>query len=361
MPYHLLILGTMLMVPLSIFATPPEPHAPSPRAVLDMDKLPQHGETLVWSPLFQATWDKMQSFHAGKLEKVDPANPVITALEQFKWKEAEVMPKDGYAVFAGPDTPDFTKKTAVKIKERFNVDLPTRIRRHNPLANAYYGVLVRDLAFKKQFYRSKKQGLMFKDYTGSKYLVQFFGTAKHNSGGYAKNIRILANDPDSKTFIISMATHLVDEKIIIYRPSKSESIATAIQHTLTARNNPCDGKFMEPTYPYLVDGDIVKIPYLTINFRSDLTNLLKGIRYYKGDPKPWFISWAYQVTDFQLTEKGARVRLQTGMSDAFGGAPKPRELICDEPFFVFAWRDKAPLPYFAAWIDGKAALKLFTK
>jgi hypothetical protein len=53
--------------------------------------------------------------------------------------------------------------------------------------------------------------------------------------------------------------------------------------------------------------------------------------------------------------------------DPFGGVPTPklkiihmpRKFICDQPFFVFAWRDKAALPYFSAWIDGGDALLPF--
>ena len=67
---------------------------------------------------------------------------------------------------------------------------------------------------------------------------------------------------------------------------------------------------------------------------------------------------------FDLDEKGARVKVVA----AAGGEPfcvpsappkpkPPRFFLYDRPFFVLIWRKDADWPYFAAWIDGKAALQ----
>lgn len=331
-----------------------------PRAILDFKMLPPQGETLVWSPLFQASWDKLEEKHTGKLIKVDPPNPLITQLSQFKWQQQQVMPLGGYAIYAGLDTPLFARQTAADVKRRFNFEMDTSQLPQTGQGYAYYGVLVRDLTFKKQFYRSKKKPLSFKNSKNQTYQVRFFGTAKLNSGGYGKNVRILRNTPDKNTFILTINTDKAKEQIIIYCPEKAPSFHTAIQHVLDAKNNPADGKYGTPQFPYLVDHDVIKIPYIKINAHTDLTNQLKGKRYYEGETLPWSVTRAYQITRFDLFEKGARIRLQTGMDDAFGGSPDPRQFVCDKPFFVFAWRDDAKLPYFAAWIDSLDVLIPFS-
>ena len=85
----------------------------APTCILDIDEVPPRGATQVWSPLFQASWELLQDRHQGKLVKVVPPNPLITQLEKFKWKPKEVMPEDGYAVYAGPATQEFAReKTA---------------------------------------------------------------------------------------------------------------------------------------------------------------------------------------------------------------------------------------------------------
>lgn len=330
-----------------------------PRAVLETDKQPERGETLVWSPLFQASWDKMNTMHAGKPVKVVPPNALIERLDHFKWVEKKVMPPDGYAVYAGLDTKEFARQTADDVKKRFGFDMRADLLPQTGRAHAYYGVLIRDLVFKKQFYRAKKAALAFKDGKNAVHQVSYFGTAKHHSAGYGKHVRILSNPADKAGFVLEIDTDRAAEKIIIYRPKKAVTFDRGIQHVVACRKSPCRGRFGETTFPYLWEGDIIKIPYLKIQAHTDFTHLFKATRYYNDDPRPWNISRAYQVTEFELGEKGARIRLQTGTADAFGDSPVPRKFICDRPFFVFAWKDGAELPYFAAWIDGADALAPF--
>jgi hypothetical protein len=76
---------------------------------------------------------------------------------------------------------------------------------------------------------------------------------------------------------------------------------------------------------------------------------------------------AYQITQFELTEKGAEVRVDTAVGgDVFGDtsdSPKifPRNFICDGTFYVFLWKDGAELPYFAALIDSANEMEPFVK
>ncbi|MEZ7955950.1 MAG: hypothetical protein QMC23_08460 [Rubritalea sp.] len=44
------------------------------KVVLELENLPEFGESMVWSPLFQATWDKWNEQHKGKPIKVEPEN-----------------------------------------------------------------------------------------------------------------------------------------------------------------------------------------------------------------------------------------------------------------------------------------------
>lgn len=331
----------------------------NPAAVLDITKPQPKGQTHIWSPLFQASWDKLKGDHEGKLIKIVPPNPLIQQLERFEWQEKSVMPPDGYAVFSGPDTLEFHQKVANEMRQRFNMELTPRNNPHRPDSNVYYGVLSRDLVFKKQFYRSKKKPLAFTDSSRLTHSVQFFGTAGRNSEGYEKNVRILYNKPEKQSFILTINTRTEKEQIIIFKPESNLPFSHAINKVLEAKKQPCTGKYGDVTYPYILKDEIIKIPYVTIDTNTDLTRKLAGKRFYEGDPRPWSVSWAFQITKFKLTEKGARIRLQTGMDDAIGGSPDPRKFICDRPFFIFTWRDGAKLPYFAAWIDGKHTLTPF--
>jgi len=342
-----------------------EDESTGPPAILDMGKMPTPGESLVWSPLFQACWNKLGAMHAGRMEKIEPANALIDLLNQTQWKEDDVMPKDGYKIFAGPATKEFADATAAEIEKKFGVkSTPPEISK-TPGGIVVHGILVRDINFQRYFYRSKIKSLDFKDSTGATHKVTFFGTAGSLSDGFDQ-VKVVDYKEDGKSFILNIATDKEDESIIIYRPELAISFEKAIAQVETASKTPFAGSYGELTDKKLHKNDTLKIPCLSLNANTVFTNQLKGAMYYAGDPQPWEIMKAYQTTRFELSEKGAKIRVVADAScDPFGTPPPPppcipRNFICDGPFFVFAWRKQAPWPYFAAWIDSKTALTPFS-
>ena len=93
------------------------------KAVLKTDQIPVGGKSLVWSPLFQASWDKLNSRRKGKLVKITPPNALMTMLDSFHWKETEVMPEGGYAVFAGPATAEFAADVRNRVLKQFKYNM----------------------------------------------------------------------------------------------------------------------------------------------------------------------------------------------------------------------------------------------
>lgn len=333
------------------------------KAVLDIEKAPKKGETLVWSPLFQASWDKLNGIHGGLPERVEPANVLITKLNQFEWKEKTVMPEGGYGVFAGPGSAEFARETAAKVKERFGVEMEMREQPDVEGGVSVYGILVRDLSFQKSFFRSKKKLLSFKNSRGVTHKVTFFGTTGSMSGRFGNSVEVLDYQLGKKVFVLKVKTEKEGESLIIYRPEAGMSFEKGIEGARAAIKSPFDGKYGSLTDGGLHKFDTVKIPYLSLDAKTDFTKQLQGLRFYQKESVPWRISEAYQVTQFELFEKGARIKVVTSTADdPFGGPSKKfryvrRNFVCDGPFFVFAWRDGAEWPYFAAWIDGKDALK----
>lgn len=346
------------------------PASADPVAILDIDQKPQPGTTSIWSPLVQASWEKLKSNHAGKLLRVEPSNPLVNKLERFTWNMDQAMPPGGYAIYAGPDTPEFAKATAADVKKRFHFDLTPSALPQNGRGDAYYGVLVRNMPLEKKFFRSKQKALIFTDGNANHHQVQFFGTTGSHSSHFASSVDVLKYEAQGKSFILSINTHRQDEQIIVFRPDAVLSIKDGIREVQRARSKPLKGEFHSDHYKHLRRNDTVKIPYLKLDIRTDFTTHLKGKYYYAGEPAPWQITKAYQITQFNFSEKGARIRVQSAIDDApFGSTPPdhrpkvkklvPRNFICDQPFFVFAWRDGASVPYFAAWIDGPDALLPF--
>ena len=341
--------------------------AGAPACILSIDEIPSKGATQVWSPLFQASWEKLNAIQGGELEKVVPPNALIKKLEEFEWQAESVMPKDGYAVYAGPATQEFARETAASIKEKFEIEIDASRVPTIPQGKAAYGILLRDLKFKKKFFRSRKQALEFRARTGKSHKVEFFGTAGSHSGGYGDFVKVLHYDPGASSFILSVATDREGENLIVYRPDLECSFRIAMERVKKALEKPLSGPSGSLKDGLLHRKDVIKIPYVTVDADTDFTEQLSGGLHYAGEPLPWLVARAFQVTKFELFEEGARVRVETGVGiEPFGEPPKPppvtpRSFVCDRPFYVFLWRTGADWPYLATWVDGGDCLTPFPK
>ncbi len=333
------------------------------KAVLDLDKITDPGDSIVWSPLFQATWDKLNAQHGGKPIKVEPENKLMMLLDSMKWDEKSVMPVGGYATFSGPATKAFAAQTAKQIQEQFGVDMPASQVPDNPAGIAAYGVLVRDLNFEKEFFKSKSSLMQFRDRKNKIHKVAFFGTKGNHSAYYAQKVRVLRYENEGSDFILSISTKMEGERVIIYKPAIVGTLRTAMNQVLESQKNLLDGKYGSLKDPNLHAADTVKIPFVSFNNQTEFLDQLQGARYYKGDPTPWTMSAAYQITQFELSEKGAKVKIHSGSADAPFGDPQddpqifPRNFICDQSFYVFLWKDGAELPYLAVMIDSVDEMK----
>ena len=325
---HVALIASLLLTAHSLATGAPE-------CILSIDEIPPKGATQVWSPLFQACWEKLNETQGVELEKVVPLNDLITKLEGFKWQAEEVMPKDGYAVYAGPATQEFARETAASIKKRFDIEIDSSRVPTIPQGKAAYGILLRELKFEKKFFRSRNKALEFRARTGKTYIV--------------------------------VATDKKGENLIVYRPDRECSFRDAIERVTKAVKDPLSGPYGSLKHGSLHRKDVVKIPYVTIDADTDFTAQLSGGLHYAGESLPWRVASAFQITRFELFEEGARVRVDTGVGmEPFGAPPKPppvtpRSFVCDRPFYVFLWRTGADWPYLATWIDGGDCLTPFAK
>lgn len=317
--------------------------------------------TVVWSPLFQATWDKLNSELGGKPKKVEPPNALMAILDSFKWDADKVMPDSSWKTWNGPVTADFLKQvnaeaaTITREKEG-----PFRLATEDPDNRAAFGLLDRVVTFQKAFVRSRKAPMDFQA-NGQKTAVQFFGARDEMIGPMAESIRVLAYRPVDGSHAVQIGCKEADDTVILYFPAEPQDFATACSWLRTWRSQykPDINQAGAWNDPWLHIGDEIRIPYLDLESTADLASKLGGVRQHGN--KPWTITRAEQFIRFQLHEKGARVRGEASIgADPFANPPgTPRKFIYDRPFFVFLWRDKAEWPYFGAWIGDSSALKAF--
>ena len=318
--------------------------------------------TVIWTPLFQAAWDDLhQGF--GEPVKIDPPNVLMERLDHFKWDAKAVMPGDRWKVWSGEATQQLIDKANAEAARMLGEKTGPFKCAPSQDARIALGLLDRDLIFKRPLHRSVDAPLEFHLPDGSKSAVRFFGTRRKASAGYYGVIRVLACEEGTRALQIASDG---DDCVVLYLPEKPLGMSEACGKVRGMRANPLKGNWGSLQDPDLHETDDVRIPVLKLENTTDFVPELQGLRHYNTGV-PWIIYKAEQRLKFQLTEKGAKLRVQveTGV-EPFGDPPPkpkmvPRSFHFDRPFFVFLWRDGAEWPYFGAWIGNDASMEVFKK
>jgi len=321
------------------------------------------GKTVVWSPLFQASWDAMNKELGGKPVKVYPPNELMARLDSFEWDADKVMPVGKWKVWSGRATEDFletvNREAAAMTGEPKG---PFTLANEHPGGLAFFGLLDREVEFLSPFFKSVKLPMEFGE---EKSEVEFFGTKGDFSNQYGEAVKVLAHRPVDGSHALEVSCKGGDDKVIFYRPPAGQDFATACKWLREWRkafewNAELPGTWNDRL---LHKNDEVRVPYVSLDLKEDFTDKLAGGRFHEKAGAPWRIARAEQVTKFKLHEKGARVRVETSMeAEPFGSMSDdsvPRRFFYDRPFFVFLWRDGAEWPYFGAWIGDASALRKF--
>jgi len=319
---------------------------------------------VVWTPLFQAAWDELHR-GLGVSVKVDPPNSLMDKMDGFAWEAATVMPASGWKVWAGPASAEFTAKAnAEAAKLTGQADPPFSAPAGNqPGGLVALALLKRNLLFAKVLHLSLAEPLDFQSADGAKLPVRFFGVRGALSGKQRGFIRILAYD-GGPSFALQIAGQ-EDEAVVLYLPKAEETMADACGKLREWRAARLPGDFGSAQDPWMHEQDDLRVPKLKLQSKKDFQPQLASLRYFPAQAVPWQLGKAEQRVDFELTEKGAQLRVVVEHNlDPFGEPPPPppmvpRKFVFDRPFFVFLWRDKADWPYFGAWIGDDSALEKF--
>jgi hypothetical protein len=353
-----IIMRSLLILPMLMF--------PALRAG-EMVALAHPGETLpsdktvVWTPLFQAAWDGMQE-GLGPLVKVDPPNPLMRRLDDFQWQPDKVMPGKHWRVWAGEATAeliDRANREAALMTGDSRKWFDAEPRQDARMA---LGLLERNLVFKRPLHRSHDSPLSFTGSDGTVTDVRFFGTRGKASANFSKTVRVLAYE--AGTHAVEVAGE-DDDTVVLYLPEKPCHFEEACERLRGWRATRLAGEWGSAQDPALHENDDLRIPLIGLEHRSDFLPQLQGRRYYESSKIPWIIHMARQHLKFELTERGAelRVKVETG-TEPFGAPPPPppmvpRDFHYDRPFFVFLWGEGAAWPYFGAWLGDATAMQRF--
>ena len=327
------------------------------------EKVPP-ARTVVWTPLFQASWDRLNGTHGGKPVKIEPPNALISRLDAFAWKPKTVMPVGRWKTWAGPASEEFLKTVNAEAAAMTgDAEGPFRLEETLPGTLAVFGLLDREVSFRQAFFRSRKVPMTFRAGT-TESRVRFFGVKGERSESFAESVRVLAYRPSEHCHALQILCKGSDDTVVLFRPPAAMDFATACEWLRTWRKAWADDpkRRLRHNDPHLHERDEVQVPYLKLEATKDFAGELASLRFYKGQAVPRRIARAEQRVEFELHERGARVRAEVSLQDdPFGGPPEPpvhpRQFRYDAPFFAFLWRDGAEWPYFGSWVGDASAME----
>jgi hypothetical protein len=319
--------------------------------------------TVVWTPLFQAAWDRMNSDLEGPPVKVQPPSPLMEKLDSFEWQSGKVMPEGRWKVWSGSATPDFVatanREAAQMTGEAEGPFFQVVEQSGEPRGRLILALLDKELQFIKKLHPSASSPLVFRGGDGREQPVRFFGVKGDLSGGFSGVVRILHREEESHALQIEAEGK---ESLVLYLPTERESFNAACTKLREWRKEGLKGEYGSPMDPGLHGKDDLRIPYVALAAKADFQSALPALRFHKGHQEPWTIVKAEQRTKFKMTEKGAKVRAEVELgAEPFGEAPPPppltpRKFHFDRPFYAFMWRDGAEWPYFGAWIGDDSGM-----
>lgn len=328
------------------------------------------GRAVVWTAAFPACWWKLAEVLKLPSLEPDPPGPWAARLNAARFDPSAVLPENAAYVAAGFATAEFREATQAEMQRRMGARMPKLEREWRdggPRSVVAFCWMKQRLDFAPKFYRSRVTAMEFKTGSGEKVPVEFFGTTADLAPLFSKTVRVLQHD--ARGTVLSLRSSKEGEGLLLAarlarddaKPVRSLSDAAAhilAQREAVARRAAEGG---EPLHREFGFGDVLKVPVVAFDALGDYAADLAGAFRAPGHDEPLRIVSAWQRVSFELDETGAKVEaLASIAASPFGEAPKPpapRSFVFNEPFFVAAWRDDAPTPYFLARIDGAEVLK----
>jgi hypothetical protein len=197
----------------------------------------------------------------------------------------------------------------------------------------FFACLSKDLEFPKPFAKLGTWKL-------GKRSVPWFGFTpeQQDTGPLLKQVRVhhyAAKDH----FVIELLGKTPDDQIILAKfPALPKTSGEASRNTL---------KHLRANAPHAEAADLLAVPNIVAKEFVEFSQL-EGRRVMGNG---LILRKAMQAIDFQMDEKGAKLRSEGGIS--FGCSMQhhvvPRLMILDPPFALIMKRKTAPQPYFVAW------------
>ena len=293
-----------------------------------------------WCGTFNLIWNDLKNDLAKQDIIFSPQPKMVDNLNKGTFNTSYLSEESYYKVYGTP-TPELKKQIEKAIKEKFNET--SSILDDFNWENGQDGDHFLYVMLKKQFEFPKVFTKLENGNFGKYKNVKYFGIDSSTDEAVRDQVEVLYYN-SSSDFAIKLKTKQNDE-VIISRGNTENNFGDIFK-SITEKSSKYDGsKSFNET-------DKLKIPKISFNLKQEITEVEnKFFTYSNGEEH--YIETALQTIEFELDEKGGRIKSEAGMMDKLNSAmpEEPRNFFVDDTFTIFLKEEGRDLPYFAAQIS----------
>ena len=326
------------------------------------------GKVVVWSAAMPSMWRKLCDEVGSKGIDLTPASSLANQLNQWQHDPALILPKDSSLTLAGNGTKAELEAAQAKLSEKFGetwAELDEMLKA--PSSDNWFALsmLRQSLRFEPKFIPEPYWAMVFKNSLGNEQPVKCFGTPADRADEFTKAVRVLRYKAPNT--ILSIIPAERGERLFLStmrpRPNGGGFVTSFLETVNDVRESQkeLDAKLADGDSEagHFGKGDLLEIPELHFTGEAHHEGDLSGSFVVPGKANPQHFSTVWHRVLFDMDAEGVKLEAK-GFGMGFGGAaPKPartRDFVFDQPFFIMAWRDNAPVPYMVVFVDNAGVM-----
>ena len=347
-----IIIGTMFLIDLNrmkhnkpvIFSTWGRKYVPPAKVNTKLNIVTSLEDEITsntaWCGTFNLIWNDLKNELAKQDIIFSPQPKMVDNLNKGTFNTSYLSEDSYYKVYGTP-TPELKKQIEKAIKEKFNEtsSILDDFNWDGATEKDYflYTMLKKEFEFPKVFTNLDNENF------GKYKNVKYFGINSSTDKAVRDQVKVLYYN-SSSDFAVKLKTKQNDE-VIISRGNTENNFGDIFKG-ITEKSSKYDGsKSFNET-------DKLKIPKISFNLKQEITEVEnKPYTFSNGDI--YYIEKALQTIEFDLDEKGGRIKSEAGMMTNLSAAmpEEPRDFMVDDTFTIFLKEKGKDLPYFAAQIS----------
>jgi len=297
-------------------------------------------ENVAWCGTFNLIWNDLKNDLAKQDIKFAENSNIVDNLNKGTFTTNELSESSYYKTYGTPSL-ELKEEIEKTIKEKFNEtsDILDNFiwEGHDEKDYFLYSMLKKDFEYAKEF--DKLDNGTFEKYNN----VRYFGITGRTKDQVREQVEVLFYNSEDD-FALKIQTKS-DDEIIVSVGNNEDNFLDIYNSIMSKSENYKEGKRFR-------DNDTFKMPYITFNLKEEITEV-ENKPFYFSNGEEYIITQALQTIEFDLDEKGGRVKSEAGMmvNDMAAMPQEPRKFNVDQTFTIFLMEYGKELPYFAAKIS----------